>query len=151
MFIHRNWKRKENYFFSIPKVFFFYFPNSFQRKLNFETILKTRIVEKIPIPLPSRSFVVSEISISSRRKIGTLDSSTVSQLGIAIGDETFECIIGTVRSHHPFGGLVSISTHSFSKLCKSPSGKELSVPEKSANREQRIRKKFFSFSLLLNY
>lgn len=60
----------------------------------------------------------------SLKKGGTLDSSIGSQLDMVMGDDIVDNIVGDVGSHHPFGGLISTSTHSFSKLSKSPSGAE---------------------------
>jgi len=71
------------------------------------------------LPVQLLSSIDSIKSISSLRKDGTLDSSIASQLGIAEVDT-----VDVVGSHHPFGGLISTSTHSFSKLCKFPSGAE---------------------------
>jgi len=73
------------------------------------------------LPVQFLSSIDSVKSISSLRKDGTLDSSIVSQLGIV---DTVDTVVEDVGSHHPFDGLISISTHSFSKLCKFPSGAE---------------------------
>lgn len=62
--------------------------------------------------------------MSSLRKGGTSDSSIASQLGIVMGDDIVDEVVEDVGSHHPFGGLISTSTHSFSKPCRSPSGAE---------------------------
>lgn len=64
---------------------------------------------------------------SSLRNAGTFDSSTTFLFGILIGTDIFD---GDVDSHHPFGGLIATSTHSFSKLCKSPKGALKSLPAK---------------------
>lgn len=69
---------------------------------------------------------MSDMSKSSLRNGATFDSSTivVSQLGIVIGDDMRGNDPGEDGSHQPFGALISTSTHSFSKLCKSPRGEK---------------------------
>jgi len=48
----------------------------------------------------------------------------VSELGIVMGDDIVDDVVEDVGSHHPFGDLISTSTHSFSKPCRSPRGAE---------------------------
>lgn len=63
---------------------------------------------------------MSDMSKSSLRNDTTFDSSTVSQLGIVIGGNDPD----EGGSHQLLGAFISTSTHSFSKLCKSPKGEK---------------------------
>lgn len=75
-------------------------------------------------PVQFLSSIDSVKSMLSLRKGGTSDSSMVSELGIVMGDDIVDDVVEDVGSHHPFGDLISTSTHSFSKPCRSPRGAE---------------------------
>lgn len=109
----------------IGLILSFYRCARFNLRLLFK--LQTRINQRamcIISPVQFLSSIDFVKSMSSLKKSGTSDSSMVSQLGIVIGDDIVDDVVKDVGSHHPFGDLISTSTHSFSKPCRSPRGAE---------------------------